>query len=69
VHAEEAFHKLVAFDAIGLSFHLAIIVTDNSKYKEVLARRGPAAQSLLNLLQAVSLYTICSLFAVDRTIL
>jgi hypothetical protein len=55
VHAEEAFHKLAAFDAIGLSFHLAAVVTDNSKYKEVLARRGSAAQSLLNLLQTVSI--------------
>jgi hypothetical protein len=53
VHAEEAFRNLVAIDIRGLSSQLTAVVTDNNKYKEVLAQRGPKAQSLLNLLQAV----------------
>jgi hypothetical protein len=53
VHAEEAFRNLVAIDISGLSSQLTAVVTDNNKYKEVLAQRDSKAQSLLNLLQAV----------------
>src|SRR5882762_10619485 len=34
------------------------MVTDNSKFKDIVALRGPDAQSVLNLLQAVCLLTI-----------
>jgi hypothetical protein len=40
---------------------MAVMVTDDIKYKEVLAQRGPGAQALLNLLQAVCM---CSLSCV-----
>jgi len=52
LHSEAAFRKLAALDAVGLSSNLAVMVTDNRKYKEVVALHGPEAQSLLNLLQA-----------------
>lgn len=45
--------NILKMDAIGLSTHLAVMVTDNKKRKEFLAFRGSGAQSLLNLLQAV----------------
>jgi hypothetical protein len=44
---------LLAHDDIGLFANLAVTVTDNGKYKQFLARRGPGAQVLLDLLQAV----------------
>lgn len=43
----------MALDVIGLSAHLAIVVTEDDLYKQFYARRGPAAQALLDLLQAV----------------
>ena len=51
----ESLKKLLNVDVIGLCAHLAIIVTDGGKYKDVISRRGPDAQSLINLLQAVCL--------------
>ena len=44
---------LLSLDVIGLCANLTILVIDSNKHKEVLARRGPGAQSLLDLLQAV----------------
>ena len=65
LHSEDAFRKLAALDAVGLSSNLAVMVTDNRKYKEVVALRGPEAQSLLNLLQAVRSSARSSSCAVD----
>lgn len=47
------FRKLLTLDAITLSAHLTAILMDNDKYKELVGQRGEAAQSLLDLLQAV----------------
>jgi hypothetical protein len=46
---------LLALDDIGLSAHVALMVNNSAKYKQVLSRRGSSAQALLNLLQAVCL--------------
>jgi hypothetical protein len=51
------FSNLLSLDVIGLCANLTIIVIDSNKHKEVLARRGPGAQSLLDLLQAVRSWT------------
>lgn len=53
MHPGSTTRKIVALDVIGLSAHLAIVVTEDDLYKQFYARRGPAAQALLDLLQAV----------------
>jgi hypothetical protein len=53
LHSESLLKNLLNLDVIGLCVHLTVIVTNDIKYKEVVARRGSGAQSLLNLLQAV----------------
>jgi hypothetical protein len=52
-HSKDLIKKLLLLDTIGLCAHLSIVVANDSKCREVLARRGTEAQSLLNLLQAV----------------
>lgn len=44
---------LPTLDTITFSARLTVIVTDDAKYEELVGRRGPAPQSLLDLLQAV----------------
>jgi hypothetical protein len=56
LHSEADFQKLVAIDTIGLCDQLTVMVTDNNKFKEVLALRGTEAQDMLDLLQAVCSY-------------
>ncbi|KIM82030.1 hypothetical protein PILCRDRAFT_88827 [Piloderma croceum F 1598] len=53
-HPETTFNELLNLDVVGLCAHLTVIVTNDNKYTEVLARSGPGAQSLLDLLQALS---------------
>jgi hypothetical protein len=53
LHPDEEFDKLFAIDVIGFCAQLSVMVTDNSTYKEVLSQHDSAAQSILNLLQAV----------------
>jgi len=50
LHPTGTFGKLLTLDAITLSAHLTVIVVKDNK--ELLSRRGPEAQALLNLLQA-----------------
>jgi hypothetical protein len=54
-HSEGVFRKILAWDVIGLCAHLAVVVTDDYKFKDLIAQRGPGAQSLLGLLQTVCL--------------
>lgn len=44
------------------------MVSDTDTYRQVLDRRGPSAQALLNLLQAVRLPTNCLVCAIDTNI-
>ena len=53
VHSGGLFAKLLALDVTGLCAHLTAFVTDRAKRKEIVSLRGPAAQALLDLLQAV----------------
>jgi len=52
LHPEGTFENLLAYDVIGLAAHLTNIATDDNQYKELVARTGEGAQSLVNLLQA-----------------
>jgi len=58
-HSEDVIRKLLSLDAIGLCARISTVIVDDSQCREALARRGPEAQSLLNLLQAVCLRTLC----------
>jgi len=53
LHPESVLKNILTLDDIGLSAHLAVIISDDFKYKEVLDLRGSGAQALLNILQAV----------------
>ena len=53
VQSGSLFAKLLTIDVTGLCTHLTAFVIDSSKRKEIVELRGPAAQALLNLLQAV----------------
>jgi len=57
LHSEIVLGQLLALDAIQLCAQLTIMVTDDSQYKQFVNLRGPHAQALLNLLQAVWLFT------------
>jgi hypothetical protein len=46
-------HELLSLDTIRLCAQLTIMVTDDTQYKQFVNLRGPPAQALLNLLQAV----------------
>lgn len=52
-HSEDVIRKLLLLDTISLSAHITTIVIDGNRCRDALARRGPEAQSLLNLFQAV----------------
>jgi hypothetical protein len=43
-------------DAISIDALLLATLQDRAKYRQLVRRRGPEAQSLLNLLQAVRLF-------------
>jgi hypothetical protein len=45
--------KLLTLDDVRLSTQIAVMITNNVKYEQVINRNGPGAQALLNLLQAV----------------
>jgi hypothetical protein len=53
LHSEIILGQLLSFDAIRLCVQLTVMVTDDIKYKQFVDLRGPTAQELLNLLQAV----------------
>jgi hypothetical protein len=53
VQSDGLFAKLLTIDVTGLCAHLTAFVIDGSKRKEIVDLRGPAAQALLDLLQAV----------------
>jgi hypothetical protein len=53
LHSETVLEQLLSLDAIRLCAQLTIMVTDDSEYKQFVTLRGPTAQALLNLLQAV----------------
>jgi hypothetical protein len=65
LHSEATFRKVVALDAIGICAHLTVCVTDDSKYQNLVTRRGQAAQSLVNLLQEVRSSALSSLYATE----
>jgi hypothetical protein len=62
LHSKSVFQKLLSLDDISLSAHLALMVNDDVKYKQVLVQCGPGAQVLLNLLLAVCLWVSIHLF-------
>lgn len=53
LHSESILVELLTLDDIALCARLAVSVTNKNEYGQILGRRGPAAQALLNLLQAV----------------
>jgi len=53
LHSEIILGQLLGLDAIRLCAQLTIMVTDDSQYQQLVNLRGPPAQALLNLLQAV----------------
>ena len=53
LHSETVLGQLLALDTIRLCAQLTIMVTDDAQYKQFVNLRGPPAQALLNLLQAV----------------
>ena len=63
-HPYDIHRKLLALDTVTLAAHLTVIVTDNDTYKELVGRRGQEAQSLLDLLQDVCIYSNWVLFLV-----
>jgi hypothetical protein len=52
LHSETVLGQLLSLDAVRLCAQLTIMVTD-SEYNQFVDLRGPPAQALLNLLQAV----------------
>jgi len=52
LHSENILTKLLTLGDTTLCARMAVFVTNNNEYRQILARRGPAAQALLNLLQA-----------------
>ena len=53
LHSDTLLTDLLMLDVLHLSALLAVMVTDDIKYKEIVDQRGSSAQILLNLLQAV----------------
>lgn len=64
LHSGTILNKLLTLGDIGLCAHLAVMVSNTDQYKQVLSQRGPGAQALLNLLQAVCLSATCTLYAI-----
>jgi len=64
LHSENLLQRLLNLDSIGPLVHLTVVVGDDTKCKSVLARRGPGAQALLNIIQAVCPQVISSLYSV-----
>jgi len=52
LHSDDILAKLLTLDDMTLCARLAVSVTNKNEYRKILDRRGPAAQALLNLLQA-----------------
>jgi hypothetical protein len=52
LHSEMVLEQLRSLDAIRLCVQLTIMVTDDTRYKQLVDLRGPTAQVFLNLLQA-----------------
>jgi len=50
----EELKNLLSLDIIAVCAQLLIVVKDNAEYRALVSRQGQEAQSLLNLLQAVS---------------
>jgi hypothetical protein len=53
LHSKTVLGQLLGLDAIRLCAQLTVMVTDDTQYKRLVDQRGPPAQALLNLLQAV----------------
>ena len=56
---ESTFTRILALDAVALCANLTLLMTDKTQYKHVLDRRGAAAQTFLDLLQAVRHPSLC----------
>ncbi|KAJ7100527.1 kinase-like domain-containing protein [Mycena epipterygia] len=50
--AESTMRRIIALGDIALAARLALAVTNDTMYQQLLTRNGPGAQALLNLLQA-----------------
>jgi hypothetical protein len=55
----DAFTRILALDTIALCASLTLLIIDKTQYKQVLDRRGAAAQTFLDLLQAVRHQSLC----------
>ena len=53
LHSKTILRQLLCLDATRLCAQLTVMVTDDIQYKQFVNLRGPTAQELLNLLQAV----------------
>ena len=65
---EDLFKKLLFLDSIALSANIEVLVADENTCEEVIETRGPGAQSLVNLLQAVCLRVVCTPCYTDTSI-
>ena len=68
IHAKlvEKLQQLIRIDLVAICARLAIILNDSSQRRDLLARQGEEAQSLLNLLQTVRiLFMNTSMLAVQ----
>jgi hypothetical protein len=53
LHPKSVLTKLLTLDDMALCSRVSLMITDNEQYAQVLRLRGPTAQAILNLLQAV----------------
>jgi hypothetical protein len=49
----------MAYDTIGLSARLAAVIDDDDGFRSLVSLRSAAAQSFVNLLQAVRSFSVC----------
>ena len=52
-YVNNTFTRILALDTVALCANLTLLIIDKTQYKQVLDRRGAAAQTFLDLLQAV----------------
>ena len=57
--------QVLAMDANAIDALLLAILQDPAKYRHLVKQRGPEAQSLLNLLQAVCIFVVV-IYSFDR---
>ena len=58
-YAENAFTRILALDTVALCASLTLLIIDKTQYKQILDRQGAAAQTFLDLLQAVRHQSFC----------